>query len=117
MRHHALHETEEGFQDAVVQLARLHGWLMYHTHDSRHSPEGFPDLVLVRPPDLLFVELKTATGTLTQAQKDWLCTLGDCPGVEVHVWRPSDWDVIETRFPRGRPRGRPRKVHGVPNAT
>ena len=39
-----LKETEKGFQAAVVELARLRGWLVYHTYDSRRSAKGFPDL-------------------------------------------------------------------------
>ncbi len=41
---------EKPFQAQVVELARLSGWLTYHTHDSRRSQSGFPDLVLVRAP-------------------------------------------------------------------
>ena len=39
---------ESDFQRAVIEMARLHGWLVYHTHDSRRSAPGFPDLVLVQ---------------------------------------------------------------------
>ena len=44
-----LHETRE-FMPAVVELAKRFGWLLYHTHNSRRSASGFPDLVMVRPP-------------------------------------------------------------------
>ena len=40
--------TEKKFQAAVLQIANMYGWLAYHTHDSRRSAPGFPDLVLVR---------------------------------------------------------------------
>ena len=40
-------QTEDQWQSAVIEYARLMGWLVYHTHDSRHSEKGFPDLVLV----------------------------------------------------------------------
>lgn len=39
---------ERDFQAAVMELARLLGWRVYHTWDSRKSEPGFPDLVLVR---------------------------------------------------------------------
>ena len=40
--------TESQFQSAVIELAKLNGYrLIYHTHDSRRSVPGFPDLVLV----------------------------------------------------------------------
>ena len=40
--------TEAQFQEAVVQLARLTGWLVYHTFDSRRSQAGYPDLTLLK---------------------------------------------------------------------
>ena len=39
---------EADFQAQVVKLALLLGWKVYHTHDSRRSREGFPDLILIR---------------------------------------------------------------------
>lgn len=38
---------EKVFQAQVLDLAHLSGWLCYHTHNSRRSAPGFPDLVLV----------------------------------------------------------------------
>jgi len=90
---------ESEFEGQVRQLARLYGWLCYHTWRSIHSPAGFPDLVLVRadarPGDarLIFAELKTARGKLTAAQQQWLEALRQTPA-EVYVWRPDDWDAI-----------------------
>ncbi len=81
--------SEKELQDAVIKLAKLRGWKCYHTFDSRKSAEGFPDLTLVRPPWLLFVELKRETGKLTDAQERWLAALTAC-GVDAAVWRPSD---------------------------
>ena len=85
--------TEDQLDHAIRDLAGYTGWLVYHTHDSRHSPAGFPDLVLVRPPRLIFAELKSTSGTLSAEQKTWLDQLAEC-NVEVHVWRPEDWDRI-----------------------
>lgn len=76
----ALEGGEEQLQQHVLDTARLLGWLAYHTHDSRHSAEGFPDVVLVRPPRLAFVEVKawpegTKKGDPTSAQEEWLHAL------------------------------------------
>jgi hypothetical protein len=90
--------TEKAFQAQIVELAKLYGWLHYHVHNARNSPAGWPDLVLVRPPHALFVEVKTDTGRLTPAQRTWLDALQRCPGVEAHVWRPGDWDAIVKRL-------------------
>ena len=75
----------------VVDCARLYKWKHYHTFDSRRSPEGFPDLCLVRPPRIVFAELKSEHGRLTPAQREWVRELGEC-GLEVHLWRPADID-------------------------
>jgi DNA primase len=80
---------------AAKKLARLSGWLTYHTHDSRRSTAGFPDLVLVRPPAVLFAELKSESGALRPEQEAWLRKLARCEGVGARVWRPSDWPGIE----------------------
>ncbi len=93
-------ESESAFQQAVLDLAALTGWRAYHTHNSRHSAAGFPDLVLVRPPRLIFAELKTEKGRASVHQAVWLDDLGavaeDCEPIEVHLWRPSNWPDITT---------------------
>ena len=87
--------SERDFQAQVVQLAKLTGWRVYHTYDSRRSNPGFPDLVLVRAPRVILAELKRERGRVTAAQREWGETLRACPGVEYYLWRPSDWDEIE----------------------
>jgi hypothetical protein len=52
---------------------------------------GFPDLVLLRPPELIFAELKSDRGITSRAQDDWLRYLGAVPGVKAFVWQPADW--------------------------
>lgn len=97
----ASQETEKGFQAAVVELATLLGWRSYHTHDSRRSEAGYPDLTLVRGSRLLFVELKTARGVVSAAQWIWLGALArTC--AEVYVWRPGEWAAIEDTLKRER---------------
>jgi hypothetical protein len=83
--------TEAQFQAAVVELARMRHWLVMHIHDSRRSlGAGFPDLCLVnqRTGELLFAELKTHAGRVSQAQQKWIDALA-LGGHVVHVWRPS----------------------------
>ena len=60
--------SEADLQSQVTELAEKTGWLFYHTYRSDRSPAGFPDLVLVRPPRLLFVELKKQKAKRTPAQ-------------------------------------------------
>ncbi len=121
-------QSEAAFQQQVVNLAGFYGWsLVYHTHDSRRSQPGFPDLVLVRAPELVFAELKAETGVVKPEQQDWIDALqvvGRCVAlalaelgpetarelgvddlaVEAHIWKPSDFDAVHTRLARGRRR-------------
>jgi len=56
--------------------------------------QGWPDLTLVRPPRIVFAELKAEDGHLLPEQRRWLDILDDC-GQEVYLWRPSDFDEIQ----------------------
>lgn len=87
--------SEKQFMAQVIALAKLHHWSTYHTFDSRRSGAGFPDLVCTRKGRILFIELKTEKGKLRPDQCHWLGALRDCPGVEVYLWRPSQWAEIE----------------------
>jgi hypothetical protein len=89
-------EREDAFLAWVLGSAKAQGWMGYHTHDSRRSEAGFPDLVLVRE-HVLFAELKSATGKLTSAQATWLSLLTHA-GLEAVVWRPADKPVIAARL-------------------
>ena len=109
--------TEKELDAAVGKLCRLYGWRRYHTYRSKHSPAGFPDLVLVKPPRLIFAELKSDDGSPTTEQLAWLSdlqkvmlatarfdhkllTTGEVetyvgpPLVEAHLWRPRDLQRI-----------------------
>ncbi len=88
-----LRMQEKEFQKSVVDLATFTGWLVYHNPDSRRSTAGFPDLVLLKD-RLLFRELKTTTGRVSEAQKYWLTAL-TWVGQDAKVWRPADWPEIE----------------------
>jgi hypothetical protein len=128
---------ESAFQGQVIDLARYTGWRVAHFRTARTERgwrtavaadgAGFVDLVLVRGPELLFVELKTRTGRASSEQREWLDALSRVdqavqyvlraardvglelelePLVEVYLWRPADWDAIEVRLKR-RPRRPP----------
>lgn len=95
--------TEAQLLRGVTELAMARGWMLAHHHDSRRQVRpgvfvgdklaaGLPDLVLVKPPRLLFVELKAQHGRLSPLQRDWLQALEQVPGVEVYLWRPEQLD-------------------------
>lgn len=85
--------TELEFQAHVVALAVQLGWWTYHTHDSRRSEPGFPDLTMVRGTRLVFAELKRESGRVTPAQRR-VHVLLEGAGHLVRVWRPSDWPIV-----------------------
>ena len=95
--------TEKDFQATVIDLARTYGWIVGFTYDARKSEPGEPDLRMVRPPRVIFAELKTVKGKLTKGrynksgrwlpgQDQWQDALISCPGVEYYLWRPDDLD-------------------------
>jgi hypothetical protein len=55
---------------------------------------GFVDVVAVRGNRLLLIELKSARGKLTAAQRQWQAALR-LTAAEVYVWRPDQWPEIE----------------------
>lgn len=81
--------SERDLQDQVVAIAKTCGWLCYHTHNSRRSTPGFPDLCMVRKRRVIFAELKTEKGKVTADQGRWLIEL-HAAGVETYLWRPAD---------------------------
>ena len=87
--------TEKELQAQVQQLAKLGGWQFYHTWNSIHSAPGFPDNVMAKTPRLVFMELKTELGKVTAAQQKWLEILATVPGVEVYLFRPSEFEEIK----------------------
>ncbi|QDH85747.1 VRR-NUC domain-containing protein [Brevibacterium phage AGM7] len=84
--------SERQLQDQIIELAKRMGLIVYHTHNSRRSEPGFPDIVLVHPKQrrVMWRELKSETGTTTPEQKVWISTLS-LVGEDVDVWRPRDW--------------------------
>ena len=87
----ALQPSEAAFQSAVVDLALLRGWLAFHVHDARRGlGAGYPDLTLVHPRtgEVIWAELKTHKGRVSQQQQRWLDALA-AGGHAAHVWRPG----------------------------
>lgn len=86
--------TERQFQSQVVKVAKLNGWLVYHTFDSRRSEPGFPDLVLVKGERVIFAELKSEQGRVRPEQVEWLERLSVAKEMKAVVWRPSELKQI-----------------------
>ena len=90
--------SEKDWQQQIINCAEQNGWLIYHTRDSRGSAYGFPDLVLVKPPRVLFWECKTEDekkSKPTEDQKVWIRELKLCRAVYADIVRPHHWDQVE----------------------
>lgn len=88
--------TEAQFQRQVIDLARVLGWdFVYHAQLAKWSERGWPDLFLCRTRDrrVVLAELKAERGKLTDRQEVVIDLLREC-GLDVFVWRPSDFDTI-----------------------
>ena len=102
--------SEKLFQDQVIKVARMQQWLVFHASPSSPRPGvwrtygiGFPDLVLVSTSipsrGVIFCELKTAEGKLSPEQEKYARCLINA-GIEYHLWRPRDIDIIADRLGR-----------------
>ena len=101
-----LRVSEASFQAQVIELAEWLGWRVMHVrttvgrggmHTTATSVVGYPDLTMWHEGQrrVLFAELKSDTGRATAAQLEVLDSLR-AAGLEVHLWRPRDWDEITT---------------------
>jgi hypothetical protein len=73
-------------------LATALGWRWFHPPRAvkEKITAGYPDDTLVKPPRLLFAELKQEGKYPSVEQRAWHADLLAC-GVEVYVWRPYDF--------------------------
>jgi len=95
--------SEAEFQDWVIREAVACGWpkaTIYHTKDSRFSPAGFPDLVLVHGRRRLWWELKGPKGYVEPEQQIWLDAL-EASGEETAVLYPWHWAYVRQELERG----------------
>ena len=105
---------EKRYQWRIVQYAVLAGWDVWHDSATNapascrscarislpsrfacptckrpspviRNPPGKPDLELVRPPRVIFAEVKTDSGRLSGEQAARIARLRACPDVEVYV--------------------------------
>ncbi len=94
--------TEADWQRRVIDALKLFQWRYAHFRPAQTAKgwrtamtgdKGFPDLVAVKPPRVLFIELKSDSGKLRDDQILWIGELRES-GVECYVWRPKDWETV-----------------------
>lgn len=103
----AQHMSEKDLTDSIIELAQRLGYLVDGSYfrdrlvgiaakEGRFDAfpdKGFPDLVMVRDKPfypVLFVEVKTEKGKLSEGQKMWQKSLVGL-GKQHYVWRPRHW--------------------------
>lgn len=95
---------EEEFMKQVMELAKKTGWRRCHFRPAMAASgrwltagqgdwKGFPDLIMVRGKKLIFVELKTNEGELSDKQIDWMADLF-LAGADCRLWSPMCWEEI-----------------------
>lgn len=98
-------ESEASFMASVLDYAKLRGWRRAHFRPAQKKNggwitavqgdgAGFPDLVLVRGHRVIYAELKSERGKLSDEQARWIADL-EAADQAVFVWRPSDWADVE----------------------
>jgi hypothetical protein len=58
------------------------------------NPAGLPDLVLVKPPRVVFLELKSDKGRVRPEQQIWLDALEQCDTLTSALVRPDDLSTV-----------------------
>lgn len=96
-------KDETAFRKKLKALFDAFGWRTSHTYRAR-SPKGawltpadvgFPDLVCLRPPSLVFLECKSVGARKQDAdQLIWIGGLQGCPGVGAWTVNPADWPEL-----------------------
>lgn len=105
--------SEKQYQSQITQLATTYGWKWVHFGDSRNTNKhgqqfgdknaaGWPDLFLIRPPEIVVIEVKKELGTTTPNQDEWL-DLFRASGIDTYVSRPSSFEEVRARLTRARP--------------
>lgn len=106
--------SEKQLQAAIIELAKWEGWMVFHAMPVQNSSGrwrtavqgdiGFPDLVLAhKERGVMFVELKTSVGRISEYQQLWIDTLKQ-GGAEVYVWRPRDIQEARKMLREGAPK-------------
>lgn len=88
----------------VTKVAEAHGWVVNHVFRTRGrdgrwltptTASGFPDLWILRPPQLIVLELKARRHRLEPGQADWIDGLATVPGIISRFAGPDDWPEIQ----------------------
>lgn len=85
----------------IEALFRECGWLVSHIWNRpakgkfvTPAAKGFPDLVCLRPPSMVVLEVKSLSGKASPEQKMWINAFDQVPGCEAYVVHPGHWPQL-----------------------
>lgn len=110
--------TEAEFTAQVIDLFRLHGWLVCHIRPAKtdkgwrtpyQGDAGLPDIIASCLGTTVMIELKVGRNKPTRQQREWIDASGGL------VAYPSDWDELVkiARFHEGGRHGQTSAIKGV----
>lgn len=86
-------------EQGIADLLSLYRWRWVHsrpalTQRGWRTPlagaAGFPDFFALRPPRLIFIEVKTGAGRLSADQNTWRQLLAQVPAAEYYLWGAAE---------------------------
>ena len=92
--------TEAQMTKTIAELVTLRGGRLWHLRDARNAPEleDLPDLIIVCPPVIALVELKSAKRRVTLGQAAVAALLEQCDTALGGIVRPWDLDELLERL-------------------
>jgi Holliday junction resolvase len=117
--------SERQFQDVLQQALTREGWSFNHIYRTKvasgawrtsTTAVGFPDLLAVRGPHILAIEVKSAKGRVRPEQLEWLARFATIPTGLAWLLEPRmDWQAISNWLHNPGAETTP-KIHGwTPN--
>jgi VRR-NUC domain len=100
--------TGTQLQGQIIDYAHIKGWKVAHFRPAMNrrgqwrtavsaDGKGFPDLLLIRPPQVLALECKSEHEKVRPDQEEWIRLFHNCDkNINGLVIRPSDWSMIQT---------------------
>lgn len=89
---------EDDLLVAVQRELNLGHWRWNHIRRSDQAisqgDPGWPDIVAIRGPELIAVELKSAAGRYQPGQEGWLEAFAGVRHISAVTWRPADLDTL-----------------------
>jgi Holliday junction resolvase len=101
------YQSEESFQREVIKLLKEHGWKVHGERPARTNKgwvtpivgdAGYPDLTATKGDTVLFLELKSESGTASKEQVNWLMALGKVNQSKTMILSPSNVEDLISKL-------------------